>query len=269
MNETAAYSESIEYIKQNGSTLEKWAAMKLLKNETRLPENWSVDQNDDGGWKNRSTISGYSHMGTTAITLLQLILWGLKESPETKKTIEFLWSIQQAEGRWTENPALKKEDMAEYNTPGDVKVDLWVTANNLASLCVLGYKDDPRVLKAINWVEQLDNGDGTFPGYIHTTYAMAAIMWFINEFEKAEKYLQASLNYLHKYKNEEWYDTMELTWSLMLWSNAGIRKDHPVVKVFLDELLAKRDDDGIWPSIYLGSSVSFTTEALWIIKKLG
>jgi hypothetical protein len=111
------FSQAIEYVKQTGSSLERWAVTKLLNKEISLPKNWAMSQNEDGGWRNESTVSEYSHMGTTAITLLQLILWGLEESHETENTINFLWKVQQEDGRWTENPALKVEEMAEYNTP--------------------------------------------------------------------------------------------------------------------------------------------------------
>jgi hypothetical protein len=55
---------------------------------------------------------------------------------------------------------------------------------------------------------------------------------------------------------------------VLLWLNARIDRDHEVLKVFIEKLKARQQDNGIWNLIYPGGEVSFTIAALWMINKL-
>ncbi|MFC3885121.1 hypothetical protein ACFOU2_17260 [Bacillus songklensis] len=62
---------------------------------------------------------------------------------------------------------------------------------------------------------------------------------------------------------------MELTWPLILWSNAQIPKEHPMMNLYLVELASRRNEDGIWTSIYPNCNAQYTIEAIALLQRHG
>ncbi|MBY6276216.1 prenyltransferase/squalene oxidase repeat-containing protein [Symbiobacterium thermophilum] len=260
---------ALEYVMQNGTPWERWRARRLLGSAGPLPPDWADRQNPDGGWRSREFSSPVSNMGTTSVTLMRTIWCGLGDSPECRATVEYLRRTQQPDGRWTEDPAQYGANPPEWNRPGDLAVDLWETANNAACLCALGLAQDPVTEKAVAWLRANRREDGTFPGYIHTTYAMAAVCHMRGEGVEAERYLADSLRILHKFKDESWFDVMDLTWALILWGLAGLDVRTEAVRSYRDELRRRRNADGTWSSRYPGCGPQYTLEAVEILRVLG
>ncbi|MBY0030897.1 hypothetical protein H7K20_27995 [Priestia aryabhattai] len=258
--------KGLDYVLENGNELERWNAKRLSNVNEELPLNWTAKQNQDGGWNSKEFKSTVSNMGTTSVTLMRLIFFKLQQLYEIKKTVDFLWSSQQEDGRWGENPDQYKDDPPEWNKPGDLKVEIWETANNLASLSNLGYTNDSRVLRGIQWVESHKTASGQFPGYIHTTHAMAAVKFLQKDYEASEKYMEQSYQFLNQNKHKDWFDVMDLIWPLILWSNAQISPKHSVVNAYFSELISKRSEDGIWTSIYPNCDAQYTIEAISLLE---
>lgn len=164
----------------------------------------------EDGWGSREFNAKVSNMGTTSVTLMRMVFTGLGNTIEAKKTIDYLWDVQLPDGRWTEDAAQLDGHPPEWNMPGVVEVDLWEIANNTAVLAAVGYQYDSRIEKAVKWVEQHAREDGTFPGYLATTLAMASAQWTRDDKDKAEKYLRAAQSVLEKNLHKEWFDTMDL-----------------------------------------------------------
>ncbi|GEL76086.1 prenyltransferase/squalene oxidase repeat-containing protein [Tenuibacillus multivorans] len=257
---------ALDYVMNNGTPIERWAAEKFDNPEATLPEDWSKKQNPDGGWRSKEMPSDLSNMGTTSVTLMRLIFWNLEHRDEVNNTVQYLWENQQHDGRWGEDPNQLKDSPPEWNLPNNLDVDLWETANNLASLASIGYTNDEKVLKGKNWVYKHRLPNGELPGYIHATHAMGALSFTIGDRGKFEKHMEASKKFFLENKHKDWFDVMELVWPLMLWYNAGLSTENQVVKMYLEELKARQDDDGMWKSIYPNSDTQFTIEALWLIR---
>lgn len=258
--------KGLNYVFENGTDLEKWHAKQLLNIKEELPPHWASKQNHDGGWNSKEFNNTVSNMGSTSVTLMRLIFFKLQHLDEVNMTVDFLWNTQQNDGRWGENPKQYKDNPPEWNKPGDLKVEVWETANNLASLSALGYTNDRRVIKGIEWVESKEIESGRFPGYIHTTHAMAAVKFLQEEYEASEKYMEQSHRFLEQNKHKDWFDIMDVTWPLMLWSNARVSSKHPIVKAYLSELILRRNEDGIWRSIYPNCDTQYTMEAISLLR---
>ncbi|GAB1795635.1 hypothetical protein PMEGAS228_21530 [Priestia megaterium] len=78
--------------------------------------------------------------------------------------------------------------------------------------------------------------------------------------------MEQSYQFLHQNKHKYWFDVMDLTWPLILWSNAQISPKHPVVNSYFSELIFKRSEDGIWKSIYPNCDAQYTIEAISLLQ---
>lgn len=201
----------LEFVAEHGTPWERWRARRLLGAAEPLPPDWAAAQNLDGGWPSREFRGGLSNMGTTSVTLMRMAFTGIGQSPEAGRTVEFLWRVQREDGRWTEDPAQAAYAPPAWNAPGSLAVDLWETANNAAVLGALRFASDPRVRRAVDWVEAHAREDGTFPGYHHTAYAMASVRSGRGEAARAERYLGVARRVLEQSARSDWFDTMDLT----------------------------------------------------------
>lgn len=104
------------------------------------------------------------------------------------------------------------------------------------------------------------------PGYIHTTHAMAAVKFLQEDYGASEKYMEQSYQFLDQNKHENWFDVMDLTWPLILWSNAQISPKHSAVDAYFSELMSRRNKDGIWTSIYPNCDAQYTIEAISLLQ---
>ena len=118
------------------------------------------------------------------------------------------------------------------------------------------------------WLRANRRDDGTFPGYIHTTYAMAAVCHMRGEAAEAERCLTHSLQILQRCKDQPWFDVMDLTWPLILWGLAGLDARTEAVRSYRDELRKRRNADGTWSSRYPGCGPQYTLEAVEILRAL-
>jgi len=261
-------SLALEYILKNGTTWEQWRAKRLMGSTEPPPAGWAERQNPDGGWRSREFMSPVSNMGSTSVSLMRMVWSGLGDTPECRATVAFLRRTQQPDGRWTEDPAQYGANPPAWNRPGDLTVALWATANTAACLCALGLAHDPATEKAVAWMEANRPADGVFPGYLSTTHAMAAAYHMRGQRSEAERHLSDSLHILFEYRDEPWFDVMDLTWALILWGLAGLDTRAEAVRAYRDELLKRRGPGGVWTSRYPGCDAQYTLEALEILKAL-
>lgn len=254
---------AVEYILTNGNSWQRWRAMRLCAKEkgSELPPGLTPPQNEDGGVCRPYGESRVSCVGATSGLMLVLTFLGLHHSLEGRNALAYLWQHQQTDGRWTENPAPDSVPSPPWFTPEDIRVDLWETANTAASLSAIGFESDTRVKKSIDWAIRHGRRDGGFPGFIHTTYGMAAAQYRLGEKQKADRHLHYALAFLQKDP-----DIHDLNWGLMLFYVGGIVKEHPTVSSYLKRVLDLQGADGLWPTQYTGSEAAFALEALELIQ---
>lgn len=176
----------------------------------------------------------------------------------------YIWGSQQADGRWTESAVEDTVPARPWFRPNNTEVNLWETANIVATLAVMGFCKDPRVHKGIEWAEKHTRADGGFPGCIHTTYGMASVQYRLGNIDIADWHLQYARSFL-----ETNPDIHDLNWGLTLFYIGTIPSQHPVVRGYLDALVDTQQPDGLWPTIFAGSEVAFTLSALELLRAYG
>ncbi len=259
--------KALEFVAQKGGPFEVWRARRLLGAREPLGvAAVTAGQNLDGGWRKRGEEGGgpQSNTGMTTMSLLDLVFCRLGNNPAARKTVDYLWRTQKADGRWTEDPA--QTDLPPWNLAGNVNVDIWETANICVSLLALGLGPNPRVSRAIEWVQSRGEKDGVFPGYNHATFAMAAARNLRGENVAARRHLDASVRILKESRDEDWFDTMELTWPLRLWYLGRFAATDRAVIAYLKTLKEWRLEDGTWPTRYKGFETQYTLHAVEVTQ---
>lgn len=257
---------AVEHILASGNPFERWRALRLSGARTgkEPPVGWAPIQNTNGGFRRPHSTSAVSCTGATSAMLLTMVFLGLENTPEAHRALSYIWGSQQPDGRWAETVDGDSDPPPPWFRPGVVEVDLWETANIVATLAAMGLGDDPRVKKGIEWAERHARADGGFPGYIHTTYGMASVQYRLGAMDPAEQHLRYSGAFL-----ETGPDVHDLNWGLKLFYIGAIPSEHPVVRSYLDALVRTQGSDGLWPTIYTGSETTFTLEALEVLKAYG
>jgi len=240
-----------------------WRAERLLRRGEVAgppPPGVIAQQNADGGARCPYAETAMSSSGATSRMLCYMVFYGLGETTACRRGVEFAWQHQQPDGRWSEAPVPEAASPPPWFIPGHLPVDLWVTANMAAALAALGYGDEPRLHKAVAWTEQHLLPDGSFPGYIHTSYGMAAAQYRLGATERAETHLRRALAFL---KPET--DVHELLWGLLCFFIGSIPKEHPTVHAYLSQLADTQGEDGLWPTVYGDAAEEMAMEALELL----
>ncbi|NLN19721.1 MAG: terpene cyclase/mutase family protein [Firmicutes bacterium] len=253
-------SLAIEQILAQGDPALRWRAARMMRGESRLPQMEVIArQNADGGARCPFAETPVSSVGATSRMLCAMAFWGVGDSEECCRGVEFAWKHQQPDGRWTEAP-VPGSSPPPWFMPGHLPVDLWVTANMVAALAALGYCDDPRLRKAIEWVERHVQPDGGFPGYIHTTFGMASVHYRMGAMDRAEPHLRHALAFLQPKS-----DIHDINWGLLCFYIGTVPKEHPTVTAYLDRLVDTQGEDGLWPTIYTDARQYLAMDALELL----
>lgn len=140
---------AVEHVLAQGIPALKWRAMRLAGREASLPPTEeTVQQNADGGARCPLFDTSESSIGATSRMLYDLAFWVAGDTEACRRGIAFAWGHQQPDGRWTEAP-IAGSSPPPWFMPGDLSVDLWMTANTAAALACLQPTTD---VHDINWV---------------------------------------------------------------------------------------------------------------------
>lgn len=139
----------------------------LMIEENRLIETIMKSQNEDGSWGNPDGFYTDKYTGTIWNVLILAQLNASKEDPRIKKACEFILrrSFEPQSGGFSISYSVKYES----GLPSQVIPCL--TGNMVYALIKLGYLDDSRIQKAIDWIVQYQRvDDGTYNSILDTKY---------------------------------------------------------------------------------------------------
>lgn len=127
-------------------------------------------QKNDGGWAwlgywSFSEPRPSSTFDTAKILDVILDAGEDKNSEVVEKAVAFLFNMQRNDGGWSENPSVNKAIKREwiwYSTKYSIT---WVTGKIISVLIKAGYRDDPRVGKALDFLRKMQNREGGWPSH--------------------------------------------------------------------------------------------------------
>jgi prenyltransferase beta subunit len=263
--------EAIRFVEENGTELEKYRLNYLLSKEKNdeIPLRYLRRlQNDDGGFPYNSEKGKLSSVNSTSVNLSRMTELGLAESDVCRKTVEYLLRIQHEDGSWDENQATNQYNPPFWNTPGDLKTKMWLTASITNHLIQLGYRESEAIRRATRFLLKNRGEEGKFAGFLHSTWISVGVFGQLEGedsevVKKALKVLERNINLMED-------GASDFVWCLECFYVAGISKDDSVVKRCIERVIELQGEDGAWAS---GDgekyAVSNTINALRVLKMYG
>jgi hypothetical protein len=139
--------EILEYVKKNGTEMDLYRIEYLFygKKDDAIPLNLlAALQNADGGFPYNTEKGNASRLSETSVQFTLLRELDLLKTDLGKRTVNYLVSTQKSDGRWSENPEIAQYDPPPWNMPGDLKSDMWLTAEMALHLLPLGYRKEAK-----------------------------------------------------------------------------------------------------------------------------
>jgi squalene cyclase len=189
-------------------------------------------------------------------------------SPETDASVirdgvDFLWTMQNQNGGWHENPNLPKDKVPFWSsTEKGVPI---LTADCVESLAITGHKSDNRLDRAVTWLRQMQSPsgmwlslEGTDPTDTEpdsTQRAISALITYgmTSESSVVRRGCKALEEFILK-DASEWAKTHPPAW---LWvaaldglTAAGYGSSNATVQRALKNVLELQQKDGSWPNNY-------------------
>ncbi len=182
-----------------------------------------------------------------------------------KQLVQFLESSQRIDGSWIEDHQLLAiSGLPPWMDPHNKNVEILTTAY----CCTIMTIEDPSSLvtqKALKYLKQHRNFDGTFAGFPHTTWIAGAIfMGYYGTFNVTGREMVSIIDDLldqdHPGSTIQW-----ITSSLLLF---GFKPQTlPLLSRALDILEKRQQSDGLWSSEDEGRQIETTVDCLITLHK--
>ncbi|MFQ5758267.1 MAG: prenyltransferase/squalene oxidase repeat-containing protein [Candidatus Bathyarchaeia archaeon] len=241
--------KAVRFVEENGTELEKYRLNYLLGKERddEVPQRYLRGlQNDDGGFPYNDEKGKVSSVNFTSVNLSLMIELGLTKSDVCRKTLEYLMQVQSEDGSWDENQAINQYNPPFWNMPGDLKAKMWLTASVTNYLIQLGYRESEAVRRATLFLLKNRNEEGTFFGFLHSTWISAAVFGQLKGVDsevvkKALKVIERNISRMED-------GASDFVWCLECFHVAGVSKDNPLVKRCIARVTELQKENGAWAS---------------------
>lgn len=263
--DAAEMNAAVEYVNQRGTAVERARLHYLLHGEAApsdVVEQFERSQRGDGGWA-AGWLPDYSSLDATCFQLAQADQLGIdRRSSLFIDAVRFLAERQHVDGYWEEEPEAA-EAAPPWAQPGDTAARLYLTANCGFWTAITGLV--PTAARdAATWLSYHVHENGELPSFLQAHWLSAAL-WqqrgLVDEATKTLGYLAGRVGDL---------SAGNLAWLIVSLREGGVSASHETVETALDELLARRDPAGHWPSDEgIENSVHVTLEALKSLQLCG
>jgi len=219
-------------------------------------------QREDGGFSR--TPDEESSVTVTAEAVMNLVCSNMNSnSPYVQRPLRFLSTLQKENGSWRENPKLSKDKIPFWSS--SKKGVPILTADCIEAFIEAGYRNDTRVIKAVEWLKQMQSPTGmwlsledTDPNDTEpdsTQRAISALIRF--GLPKNSSIIRnaciALENFILK-DAAEWAKTHPPVWpwiaSLDGLVAAGYTLESKAIRFALEHILKLQQKDGSWPNNY-------------------
>ena len=241
-------ARSIAFIEERGTDLEKVRIQNILfgqKPEVEVIQGLLKLQNKDGGFPYDMVEGNLSTINKSSVALLWMEELGFLNSPAADRVADYLLSIQCDDGGWDEDPAIVQYDLPPWITPGELRTRAYLSSISTYWLSIIGVGDRQAILKALEFLQRLQDETGKFYGYLHTTWI--ATSCFLMAGHHYSDIVEQGLQVLMDRHLSEW-EASQIAWALDCLGKAGLQGNHPFVAQALTELIKRVRSDGSWKS---------------------
>ena len=171
--------EALKLVEKYGSDVQRCRVAYVRKASTdNTPVLHFLEQLQlpEGGFPYQADPGNPYHLSYTSNILKILAETGLKRRHVSKRTVDFVMSVQSEEGFWNENPELASRDLPFWDQPGDLNTQLWLTGALGEGLIRLGHGSSFHIVKAGDFLLRHRKANGAFKGFRHTTWLAVAVL---------------------------------------------------------------------------------------------
>jgi len=247
-----------------------WRKLRLLREidnmKTHIAQKYldemSKLQREDGGFAR--TPDEQSSVTVTAEAVMNLTRSSVNPSSlSVQKPLNFLLSLQKKNGSWRENPKLSKDKIPFWSSC-EKGVPI-LTADCIEAFVEAGYRNDKRIIKAVEWLQQMQSPTGmwlsledTDPNDTEPDSTQRAISALIKSgLPRNSRIIKDACTALEKFiltEAAEWAKTHPPVWpwiaSLDGLVAAGYTVENKAVTFALNNILKQQQKDGSWPNNY-------------------
>jgi len=247
--------KAIQFVKQNGSEVEKARLRYLLHEERPSPiiiQQLFSDQRKDGGFA-PFWAPDYSSVDATCYRLAQAEQLGLGiTEPAIAKAVQFLTGRQGADGRFAEDSSVA-DSAPPWAAPGDLAAELYLTANAGFWLTFFNFTEEAQQAASF-LAAHLDTATHKLPSFAQAQWLACGLAWQLGLLE--------IVDHLSSHLYAQLPGTAgELAWMLVTLHGAGLPSDRGVIVAGSARLAEMQAEDGRFPSDE-GQDVHTTLEAL-------
>jgi squalene cyclase len=245
-----------------------WRKLKLLRSLGSIKTSIAIKyvdemkqlRKDDGGFS--KVLDEASSITPTSEAIINLTKLN-QDLDLVQNAINFLWKMQKENGSWHENPSLAKDKVPFWSsTEKGVPI---LTADCIEAFVEVGYQNNRRVVKAVDWLKRMQSQTGmwlsleaTDPNDVEpdsTQRAISALLRF--GLQKDSPIVRNACDALENFILKDataWAKTHPPIWPwaapLEGLAAAGYTIENKAVRYALENILDQQEEDGSWPNSY-------------------
>jgi squalene cyclase len=260
-------AESVSFIEENGTDLEKARARHILygaKPEPDAVQPFTDLQNADGGFPFGLARGNPSTLNHTHAALLRLDELGMLDSATADRAFAYILQAQRDDGGWDEDASIAAYGPLPWASPGEFRARIYLSSQSAFWLAVGGYSGRPGFHRALDFLREHQEESGRFRGFLHSTWIATSV--FVIAGDRYAEVARKGLEALMAEPLSDWVDS-QISWALQCLGRAGLPKDNPFVEKGLAELARRQRADGRWTSEDgEARTVGAVIEALKVLK---
>jgi hypothetical protein len=224
-------------------------------------------QNEDGGYTMEQ--SGLSTVCATVNVISWLDDLQLRSGPLVDMAFRFLLRHQHTDGGWDEVDEISRTNPPPFLVPGDTRTRTWLTACCAHWFVRFGRAQPPDSKGCpVEFLLGCREASGRLTGHLRATWDVLPLFSYYPGHDSSV--FKETLTVIEREFAPDNLEGSNLAWLLCCFRDAGLPRDHSLVKKALDELARKQRPDGSWSSEDgEKSAVSATIEALRVLKHYG
>lgn len=265
-----SWDRAVRFVRQRGNRLDQLRLRRALGEPytpSEAEEVLAAYQFPDGSWDYSAAGEKEERIGSLGGTI-HCLRWlrefGLGAGPQMARTLEFLSSIQAADGSYYETEAKLAHSAQEWLQEQTLIDRFYFTAAVPMRLFSLGYSDHPVIRPALDWLQRHWASRELVTGTWYNLWALlciqpTAMRLTVSRYERC--YAKA-LDWLPQ------LEAQPLTWLLDALQGAGFSPQEPLVARGLARLQSLQSEDGAWADRQY-SPVETTVTALRLLREAG
>jgi hypothetical protein len=237
--------KAVTYCRNRGSPLEQYRIRFLAdgrRDDAEAAGLLEALESPGGGFPYNLKPGNPACLSETAAQLSTMLDLGLRETPVTSRTYDFLLAHQWDDGGWDENPELLSLDPPPWDRPHELNTRTWLSGEIIRQLAHASVGESEKLKHGCGFL--MSHFDGIrIKGYqIGNAIGLAAISLISPE---EARHLGLLLSTVRDWTAAE-NDPAFLNWYLECYMDCGLTRQDPSVAECMGKLEGLQHPDGFW-----------------------